>query len=109
MNAELLERLVSQLNMELDFPWVSETQEAAVIRWVLQRVSAILPESVLILMADAADGLDDEEIQRMEDIVVKTLNVWCDIPLLPESAEEKVIRPIVRSVLALATEGAELK
>lgn len=101
---EFIDRVVPQLNAEIDFPWANEQQEADVIRMAVTKMANILPLGLLDFMTSAADGLDDAEIKRWEDLFVNFLNERVDVPWMPEGMEAAVLRPLVSALLAFARE-----
>lgn len=79
-SAEFTNALVERINLELDLPFVTEEQEAALIRFAVSRVAPLIPKSVTQFILDATDGLATEEIGRLEDVLVGVLNQFIDIP-----------------------------
>ena len=69
----------------------------------------MIPPSVIVFLVSAVDGIDAAERQRLEDVLVAFLNSKIDFPVISESSEEAILRPIVRAVMDLAAEGAGLK
>ena len=100
--ADLVAKLVDQLNVEIDFPFANEEQEARVIRIAVVKVANVLPLSVVEFMAVASDGLSDSELKLAEDLIVNFLNARVDVPWMPEGMEESVLRPLVAGVLSFA-------
>ena len=110
INPEQLEAaLVEQINVQLDIPWLNDAQEATVIRWAVRWLVPLIPPSVIVFLVSAVDGIDAGERQRLEDVLVAFLNSKIDFPVISESSEEAILRPIVRAVMNLAAEGAGLK
>lgn len=100
--------LAEQLNDALDLPWVPEVVEQKWIEWVLIRVVKVVPVEVVAIITSAADGLSLEDLQVLEDKIVKLANDLIDIPMIPEGVEEGLIRPIVRQLLTFAQTGRSL-
>ena len=100
--------LATELNATLDLPWVPESVEQKWIEWVLARVVTVVPEKIVVFLANAADGLSLEEIALAEDEITKLANKLIDIPMIPEGIEEGLIRPVVRQLLTFAQTGKSL-
>lgn len=100
--------LATELNATLDLPWVPESVEQKWIEWVLARVVTVVPEKIVVFLANAADGLSLEELALAEDEIVKLANKIIDIPMIPEGIEEGLIRPVVRQLLTFAQTGKSL-
>lgn len=107
MNWDIVQ-LASQLNVELNLPYIPESVEQKWIEWILTRVVKVVPSDLVAILVDAADGLDTEERKAAENKLVALANRLIDIPVLPEPVEESLIRPIVRQLLTYATEGRAL-
>lgn len=107
-DTEFAQALTIKLNLELGLPFLSEEQEEAAIRWCVDRTVHLIPDSIRQFILDAADGLSDEELGRLEDVLVAALNARIDVPWLPEHTEANVIRPVVQAVLGLAREGESI-
>lgn len=105
---EFASALANRINLQLDIPFLSEDQELRYILWMVEKLAPHIPASTREFVLDASDGLSDAEIARAEDFLVGFLNSTIDIPLLPESAEAALIRPVVGAVLDLAREGLSL-
>lgn len=101
-------QLASKLNVELNVPFVPESVEQKWIEWFLTRIVQVVPSDIVAILVDAADGLDEAELRTTEDKLVSLANKLIDIPMLPESIEDSLIRPIVRQLLTYATEGRAL-
>jgi hypothetical protein len=100
--------LAKRVNVELNIPFLDEAQEGELILWTVQKLAPLIPESIRDFVMNAADGIDSSELGRLEDVLVSVLNQYVDIPLLPESAEAALIRPVVQAVLDLAKQGLSL-
>lgn len=101
-------QLASKLNVELNLPFVPESVEQKWIEWFLTRIVQVIPSDIVSILVDAADGMDEAERRTTEDKLVTMANKLIDIPMLPESIEDSLIRPIVRQLLTYATEGRAL-
>ncbi|MCP4510880.1 MAG: hypothetical protein GY826_31300 [Fuerstiella sp.] len=104
-NPEFAGALSERINLQLDLPWLNEAQEGAAIRWCIDQVAHLIPDSIKSFILDASDGLSSEELKRLEDTLVAYLNEKIDIPWMPESVEEQLLRPIVQAILDLAKQG----
>lgn len=100
--------LANRINTELNIPFLSEDQEGELILWVVRKVAPMIPPSIRTFVMDAADGISLDELGRLEDTLVAVLNQFVDIPLLPESAEAALFRPVVGAILDLAKQGLSL-
>ena len=100
--------LTDRINLQLDLPWLTEAQEALAIRWCIDQVARYIPIPTREFILDASDGLSDAEIARLIDTLVNFLNAKIDIPWMPETVEEQMLRPIVTAVLQLAKNGVSL-
>ena len=104
----LRDALVARINLSLDLPFIGEDTERVAIEWVVDKVVPLIPESIRQFVLDAADGVSDDELKRLEDVLVNVLNTYIDIPWMPESIEAQLIRPVVQSVLDVARPGVSL-
>ena len=100
--------LAKRINVSLDVPFLNETQEEAYILWVIRKAVPYIPDSTRQFVMDASDGLSSDELARIEDFLVVVLNQYVDIPIVPESVEATLIRPVVGAVLDLARQGLSL-
>ena len=106
--AEFIDALVARINPQLDIPWVPEDIEATWIRRAVSLLSPLVTDDIRAFILDAADGLDDAELARLENILVAYLNTVIDFPVLGETTEAMILRPIVGAVLDLAKKGLSL-
>ena len=105
---EFIKALSNRINLEFDIPFITEEGEQQCIEWTVSKVSTFIPESVRQILIDAADGLDESEIERMKDVLVLTLNNVIDIPWVPESIEGQVIAAVVDALFGFARLGVAL-
>ena len=105
MTSVVVDDLVKKLNAQLDIPFVNEAKEGAALYWLVERVSAKVPNWVLALMDSAADGLTREEVAKHEDVIVDEINKVLDRPGTPEFIEDKLIRFVVKAILEYAVTG----
>jgi hypothetical protein len=100
--------LAAQLNASLDIPWVPESFEQKWIEWVLIKVISVVPADVVAFIVDAADGLTEPEIAEYEVAITDLVNKLVDLPVLSESMEAAIIRPVVNQLLSFAVQGKAL-
>ena len=100
--------VASQLNVTFNIPFVPESMEQAWLVWILDKAVPFIPIDIWAFIADSADGLTVEEQKRHEDAIVISVNKLIDLPVIPESVEEALIRPVVHSLLQYAVPGASL-
>ncbi len=100
-----LEAVVDAINKELNIPVLTEAQEAAGIRFVLNRIAPVIPADVLTFIGDTADGLDDTEIKKMEDYIVSKAVDIVGLPWLPRQLKDAIVRPVVEALLKYAVKG----
>lgn len=100
--------LATQLNASLDIPWVPEAFEQKWIEWVLAKAITVIPEEVVACIVDAADGLTEVEIADYEVLITDLVNKLVDLPVLSESMEYALIRPVVNQLLSFAVKGKAL-
>lgn len=105
LSHEDLKHIATQINAHLDIPWVPEAVEQYWIEWMIDKVISVVPGDLLLLMADAADGLTADEIAKWEVPLTDAANELIDLPYFPESVEAALIRPIVRQLLQFAATG----
>lgn len=101
--------LASQLNVHLDVPFIPEAAEQVYIEFVLNKAVGVVPAEIVIFLIDAADGLTPEELQHYEDLVTTRVNTIIDIPIVSESMEESLIRPVVHQLMQYALSGVALR
>lgn len=104
-----LKHISTQINVELNIPWVPEAMEQAWIEWAIAKILAVVPGPVVKFLSDASDGLSDEEIAKYEVTITEAANALIDIPYAPEVIEAALIKPIVHQLLQFATSGKFLE
>lgn len=109
LTAEDIKHIATQINVELDIPWVPESMEQAWIEWCIAKILTVVPAQVVQFLADASDGLSAEEITKYEAEITDAANALIDIPMLPEVVEASLIRPVVNQLLQFATQGKFLE
>lgn len=109
LTAEDIKHIATQINVELDIPWVPESMEQAWIEWCIAKILTVVPAQVVQFLADASDGLSAEEITKYETEITDAANALIDIPMLPEVVEASLIRPVVHQLLQFATQGKFLE
>lgn len=109
LTAEDIKHIATQINVELDIPWVPESMEQAWIEWCIAKILTVVPAQVVQFLADASDGLSAEEITKYETEITDAANALIDIPMLPEVVEASLIRPVVNQLLQFATQGKFLE
>lgn len=107
-DAEFAKKAAAGFNKELDVPFIPEGQELVWIEWAILRIAPIVPQSLRQLAIDASDGIQLNEIQRLEDTLVAYANEKIDIPYTPEFVEERFIRPVVSAVVSALATGVAL-
>jgi hypothetical protein len=100
--------LATQLNATLDIPWVPESFEQKWIEWVLAKAISVIPAEVVECIVGAADGLTESEIAEYEVTITNLVNKLVDLPVLSESMEAAIIRPVVNQLLSFAVKGKAL-
>ena len=100
--------LAAQLNASLDIPWVPESFEQKWIEWILTKAISVIPAEVVACIVDAADGLTESEIAEYEVTITNLVNKLVDLPMLSESVEAAIIRPVVNQLLSFAVKGKAL-
>jgi hypothetical protein len=108
LSAADITHLAAQLNASLDIPWVPESFEQKWIEWVLTKVISIIPAEVVECIVAAADGLTESEIAEYEVAITDLVNKLVDLPMLSESMEAAIIRPVVNQLLSFAVKGKAL-
>lgn len=102
------EQMIKKVNEELDLPFVPEGLEEKGIRWVVDKIFPAIPDWALPLLYDSLDGVDETELGSLEDSLVKVVNEKVDLPYVPESLEETLIRPVINALLSFAVKGKSL-
>lgn len=108
LSAVDITHLATQLNAALDIPWVPEAFEQKWIEWTLAKIVTVIPEEVVACIVDAADGLTESEIAKYEVLITDLANKLVDLPILTESMEAALIRPVVHQLLFFAVKGKAL-
>lgn len=104
-----LKHIATQINAELNVPWVPETMEQTWIEWTIGKILAVVPGPIVKFLADASDGLSDEEIAKYEVSITEAANALIDVPYAPEMIEAALIKPIVHQLLQFAKSGKFLE
>lgn len=107
-NEEFIQSLVTRLNVQLDLPFVGEEFEAEILHWAVEKIVPMIPDSIRDFVLSAADGIDANELNRLEDVLVNVLNEYIDIPWVPEQLEPGLFRPVVEAILDYAKMGLSL-
>lgn len=105
LTAEDIKHISNQINAEFDLPFVPEGMEQIWIEWCMAKVLSVVPSGVIKFLADASDGLSEEEIAAYEVSITDAANLIIDVPYAPESVEALLIRPVVNQLLAFAAKG----
>ncbi len=105
LTAEDIKHISTQINAEFNIPWVTEGMEQLWIEWCIAKVLSVVPAEVVKFLADASDGLSEAEIAAYEVSITDAANLIIDLPLMPDSIEGALIRPIVNQLLAFAAKG----
>lgn len=100
--------LVQKLSPQIKLPFLSEDGKVLMIRWVIAQVAKLVPPWVLKALESASDGIDEEERAYFEDLITKQVNDLVNIPVIGESVEETLIRPVVKQLLDQALHGFSL-
>lgn len=100
--------VAGQLNAEFNIPGIPESCEQVWLEWIVGKIAQVLPPELIRLLTDAADGLDEDEIAAHTDELTALTNRIIDIPLITESIEATLIRPVVKQLLGYAVEGKAL-
>lgn len=108
LSAVDITHLAAQLNAALDIPWVPEAFEQKWIEWTLAKIVTVIPEEVVACIVDAADGLTESEVAKYEVLITDLANKLVDLPMLTESMEAAIIRPVVNQLLSFAVKGKAL-
>lgn len=104
-NEQNLEAVVDAINKELNLPIIGEEGEAVGIRFILVRIAPVIPAEVLGFIGDAADGLDETELKKMEDYVVSKAVDIVGLPWLPRPMKDAIVRPVIDALLKYAVKG----
>lgn len=96
---EKIAAIVNAVNATTDVPIIGEVAEGRAIDWLAQRTLAHLPDLALDAMLTVSDGLDDNEIEMLTDVLTSFINKEVDVPWVPENVEEIAIRQAVSFLL----------
>lgn len=100
--------VASQLNAQFDVLWIPESVEQIWLEWLVGKIVQVLPPELISLLTDASDGLTEEEIAAHTEELTTLANGIIDIPVLAESIEASLIRPVVKQLLSYAKTGQAL-
>lgn len=104
-----VKELAAQLNAHIDVPFIPEVAEQVYIEFVLGKAVGVIPAELVIFLIDASDGLTAEEIQHYENLITTSVNTIIDIPLVSETMEDSLIRPVVHQLMQYALSGVALQ
>ena len=104
-----VKELATQLNAHIDVPFIPEVAEQVYIEFVLGKAVGVIPAELVIFLIDATDGLTAEEVRHYEDLITTSVNTIIDIPLVSETMEESLIRPVVHQLVQFALSGVALQ
>lgn len=105
---EKIAAIVDAVNASTDFPLIGEITEGKVIEYIASKTLVHLPERALDAILTVSDGLSDEEIAMLTDVLTSFINTAVDVPWVPEAVEDMAIRQAVAFILAKAKEGASI-
>lgn len=108
LTADDIKHISTQINAEFDLPFVPEGMEQMWIEWCIAKVLSVVPAEVVKFLADASDGLSEEEIAQYEVTITTAANAIIDLPYTPEAVEAALIRPVVNQLLAFAAKGLSI-
>lgn len=103
-----VKHIATQVNAELDIPWIPEGTEQIWIEWGIGKIITLVPPDLLSVLVDAADGLTPEEIAKHTDTLVELANQVIDLPYVPEVVEASLIRPVVSGLFSFLVQGKAL-
>ena len=61
--------LTAAINLQIDLPFLDESQEAAMLAWVVSPIVPLIPEAFRQFVLDAMDGVSAEELGRLAIVV----------------------------------------
>lgn len=107
LTEEQITTIAVKLNEKVDLPFIGEEKEQDILESVLNgingkldEVTENLPEPVRETWEKLADGVSDEEAERLVEQLTVLVNERIDIPLLSEENEaEMVIHPAVSMIV----------
>lgn len=105
---EKITAIVDAVNASTDVPFIGEVTEGKAIEYVATRTLVHLPDRALDAILTVSDGLSDDEIAMLTDVLTSFINQAVDVPWVPESVEELAIRQAVAFILDKAKEGASI-
>lgn len=104
-----IKSLAAQLNAHIDVPFIPEAAEQIYIEFILGKAVGVIPAELVIFLIDASDGLTVDEVRHYEDLITTSVNMIIDIPIVSESMEESLIRPVVHQLVQYALAGVALQ
>lgn len=107
LTEEQITTIAVKLNEKVDLPFIGEEKEQDILESVLNgingkldEVTENLPEPVRETWEKLADGVSDEEAERLVEQLTVLVNERIDIPLLSEENEAgMVIHPAVSMIV----------
>lgn len=102
---EKINAIVVAVNAATDVPLIGEVTEGKAISWIAQYTLVHLPDRALDAILSVSDGLSDDEIAMLTDVLTSFINAEIDIPFVPETIEEIAIRQGVAFILSKAKVG----
>lgn len=107
LTEEQITTIAVKLNEKVDLPFIGEEKEQDILESVLNgingkldEVTENLPEPVRETWEKLADGVSNEEAERLVEQLTVLVNERIDIPLLSEENEaEMVIHPAVSMIV----------
>ena len=105
---EKIAAIVEAVNAATDVPFIGEVTEGKAITFVAKKTLVHLPDRALDAILSVSDGLSDDEIAMLTDVLTSFVNQAVDVPWVPETVEELAIRQAVSFILLKAKEGASI-
>lgn len=105
LSQEDLKHIATQINDRLDVIILGEESEQVWIEWAIAQIMPAVPPNLLRLIGDAADGLDDAEIEKYEVALANDVSELITVPFPLKHAVMYTIRPIIRELLKYAKVG----
>lgn len=105
---EKIAKIVEAMNAATDIPLVGEQTEGKALEWLAGKTLVHLPDRALDAILTVSDGLSDDEIAMLSDVLTSFVNSAVDIPYVPEAGEELIFRQVIDFVLSKAKEGVSI-
>lgn len=107
-----VEKIASQVNEQVNLPFLGEEQERVVlvkvVRWLDQTLYQMLPNEIYDCIRMAEGGIDEEEADTLKRRIRDGVNNLVNLPFLTENQEQKLFGLVIDIIVGAMKKGNTL-